>query len=99
MGASMLACCSIAATVAFMAASSFLAVAASSVPAVYVFGDSLADVGNNDYLVTVLKADFSHNGMDYPGGKATGRFSNGKNSADFIGAYQFHSTKLSTNFH
>uniref|UniRef100_A0ACD6ALH2 Uncharacterized protein n=1 Tax=Avena sativa TaxID=4498 RepID=A0ACD6ALH2_AVESA len=78
MGANIIvASCSLVAIVAFMAASSpCLAVAASAVPAVYVFGDSLADVGNNDYLVTVLKADFSHNGMDYPGGKATGRFSN-----------------------
>ncbi|KAF7075518.1 hypothetical protein CFC21_080291 [Triticum aestivum] len=63
----------------------FMAVAtAATVPAVYVFGDSLADVGNNNHLLTVLKADFSHNGMDYPGGVATGRFSNGKNSADFL---------------
>ncbi|KAJ0983048.1 hypothetical protein J5N97_011303 [Dioscorea zingiberensis] len=51
----------------------------------YVFGDSLADVGNNDYLdFTLIKADFPHNGMDYPGHMATGRFSNGKNAADFI---------------
>lgn len=58
----------------------------AAVPAIYMFGDSLADVGNNDYLkLTVLKADFPHNGVDYPGGKATGRFSNGKNSADFLG--------------
>ncbi|XP_051230646.1 GDSL esterase/lipase At5g55050-like [Lolium perenne] len=86
MGVSIVASCSLAALMAFMAASLFLSTVtvAASVPAVYVFGDSLADVGNNDYLVTVLKADFSHNGMDYPGGKATGRFSNGKNSADFI---------------
>jgi hypothetical protein len=54
--------------VAFMAAS-VLAAAAATVPAMYVFGDSLADVGNNNYLVTLLKADFSHNGMDYPGGQ------------------------------
>lgn len=60
------------------------AAASASVPALYVFGDSLADVGNNNHLLTLLKADFSHNGMDYPGGKATGRFSNGKNSADFL---------------
>ena len=60
----------------------------AAVPAVYVFGDSLADVGNNDYLkLSVLKADFPHNGVDYRGGKATGRFSNGKNSADFLGMY------------
>ncbi|XP_008804293.1 GDSL esterase/lipase At5g55050-like [Phoenix dactylifera] len=54
------------------------------VPAMYVFGDSLADVGNNNHLETLLKANFPHNGIDYPGRKATGRFSNGKNSADFL---------------
>ncbi|KAL2496320.1 GDSL esterase/lipase [Forsythia ovata] len=51
----------------------------------YVFGDSLVDVGNNHYLaLSRLRADFPHNGVDYPGRKATGRFSNGKNSADFL---------------
>lgn len=60
------------------------AAAASPVPAIYVLGDSLADVGNNNHLVTLLKADFPHNGIDYPGQKATGRFSNGKNSVDFL---------------
>uniref|UniRef100_A0ACD5YAZ7 Uncharacterized protein n=1 Tax=Avena sativa TaxID=4498 RepID=A0ACD5YAZ7_AVESA len=84
MGANRVAACSVAAIVAFMATVVAVPVAASSVPAVYVFGDSLADVGNNNHLLTLLKADFSHNGMDYPGGKATGRFSNGKNSADFL---------------
>ncbi|KAJ8497568.1 hypothetical protein OPV22_008120 [Ensete ventricosum] len=57
----------------------------AAVSAVYVFGDSLADVGNNDHLgLSLLKADFPHNGVDFPGHKATGRFSNGKNSADFL---------------
>ncbi|KAM0917006.1 hypothetical protein ACQ4PT_009834 [Festuca glaucescens] len=73
-------------------AASFLAtvaMVAASVPAVYVFGDSLADVRNNNHLLTLLKADFPHNGMDYPGGKATGRFSNGKNSADFLDIHIF----------
>jgi len=81
-------CSAMAVAVAFMAAAaSLLAVAAASpVPAIYVFGDSLADVGNNNHLVTLLKADFPHNGIDYPGKKATGRFSNGKNSVDFLGA-------------
>ncbi|KAL6599555.1 hypothetical protein ACP70R_045692 [Stipagrostis hirtigluma subsp. patula] len=63
---------------------SFMAASAGPVPAVYVFGDSLADVGNNNYLLTLLKADFPHNGIDYPGKKATGRFSNGKNFPDFL---------------
>lgn len=78
--------CSLAIVVAFLVASFFPA-SSASVPAVYVLGDSLADVGNNNYLVTLLKADFPHNGIDYPGGKATGRFSNGKNFPDFLGAY------------
>ncbi|KAJ1701288.1 hypothetical protein LUZ63_001067 [Rhynchospora breviuscula] len=55
------------------------------VPALYVFGDSLVDVGNNNHLeLSLLKADFPHNGIDYPGKKATGRFSNGFNFADFL---------------
>ncbi|KAI6687523.1 hypothetical protein NL676_024351 [Syzygium grande] len=55
------------------------------VPAVFVFGDSLVDVGNNNYLpVSLVKADFPHNGIDFPTKKPTGRFSNGKNSADFL---------------
>ncbi|CAI0379738.1 unnamed protein product [Linum tenue] len=56
------------------------------VPAVYVFGDSLVDVGNNNHLpVSLAKADFPHNGMDFPTNKPTGRFSNGKNAADWLG--------------
>lgn len=58
---------------------------AQTVPALYVFGDSLVDVGNNNYLpLSIVKADFPYNGIDYPGKKTTGRFSNGKNAADFI---------------
>ncbi|WOG99750.1 hypothetical protein DCAR_0519105 [Daucus carota subsp. sativus] len=55
------------------------------VTAMYVFGDSLVDVGNNNHLeLSLAKANFPHNGVDYPTGKATGRFCNGKNAADFI---------------
>jgi phospholipase/lecithinase/hemolysin len=51
----------------------------------YVFGDSIVDVGNNNHLtISLAKANFPHNGMDFPGGKATGRFCNGKNAADFL---------------
>ncbi|KAF3788360.1 GDSL esterase/lipase [Nymphaea thermarum] len=57
----------------------------TSVPALFIFGDSLVDVGNNNYLKLALdKANFPHNGIDYAGQKATGRFSNGMNSADFM---------------
>ncbi|KAG9439821.1 hypothetical protein H6P81_019986 [Aristolochia fimbriata] len=58
---------------------------AQKVPAIYVFGDSLIDVGNNNHLkLSTLKANYPHNGVDFPGKKATGRFSNGKNAADFL---------------
>ncbi|BFG29607.1 hypothetical protein CerSpe_158810 [Prunus speciosa] len=55
------------------------------VPVIYKFGDSLADVGNNNYLkISLAKANFPHNGVDFPNKKATGRFGNGKNAADFL---------------
>ncbi|EOY12306.1 hypothetical protein QUC31_001766 [Theobroma cacao] len=58
---------------------------AQMVPAVFVFGDSQVDVGNNNYLpVSVAKANFPHNGIDFPTKKPTGRFCNGKNAADLI---------------
>lgn len=59
---------------------------AQMVPAVFVLGDSLVDVGNNNHLpLSIAKADFPHNGVDFPTKKPTGRFSNGKNAADFLG--------------
>ncbi|KAB1215178.1 hypothetical protein CJ030_MR4G025854 [Morella rubra] len=55
------------------------------VPAMFVFGDSLVDVGNNNHLkLSLAKADFPHNGIDFPNKKPTGRFTNGKNAADFL---------------
>ncbi|PNX76837.1 GDSL esterase/lipase, partial [Trifolium pratense] len=58
---------------------------AQKVPAIYVFGDSLVDVGNNNYLNdTLLKAMFPYYGIDFPTKKPAGRFSNGKNAADLI---------------
>ncbi|XP_039119127.1 GDSL esterase/lipase At4g16230-like [Dioscorea cayenensis subsp. rotundata] len=69
----------------------FLAPAFSSgqtepkVPALYVFGDSTADVGNNNYLPgNNAKANFPHNGIDFPFSRPTGRFSNGYNGIDFL---------------
>jgi hypothetical protein len=60
------------------------------VPAVFVLGDSTLDVGNNNHLLgkDVPRADKPFYGVDFPGGpNPTGRFSNGYNIADFIGAY------------
>ncbi|KAF2546638.1 hypothetical protein F2Q70_00024033 [Brassica cretica] len=52
--------------------------------AFYVFGDSLVDNGNNDYLVTTARADNYPYGIDYPTRRPTGRFSNGLNIPDII---------------
>jgi len=52
--------------------------------AFFVFGDSLVDSGNNNYLATTARADSPPYGIDYPTGKATGRFSNGLNIPDLI---------------
>uniref|UniRef100_A0A0D9ZPL2 GDSL esterase/lipase n=1 Tax=Oryza glumipatula TaxID=40148 RepID=A0A0D9ZPL2_9ORYZ len=53
----------------------------------FIFGDSLVDVGNNDYLVTLSKANAPPYGVDFAfsGGKPTGRFTNGRTIADVIG--------------
>ncbi|KAL4645525.1 hypothetical protein ACB092_02G240600 [Castanea dentata] len=55
-----------------------------TVPAVIIFGDSIVDTGNNNYIETLVKCDFPPYGRDFIGGKPTGRFSNGKVSADFL---------------
>uniref|UniRef100_A0ACD5W1T1 Uncharacterized protein n=1 Tax=Avena sativa TaxID=4498 RepID=A0ACD5W1T1_AVESA len=52
--------------------------------AFFVFGDSLVDNGNNNYLMTTARADSPPYGIDYPTHRATGRFSNGHNIPDII---------------
>lgn len=52
--------------------------------AFFVFGDSLVDNGNNDYLLTTARADNYPYGVDYPTHRPTGRFSNGLNIPDVI---------------
>lgn len=52
--------------------------------AFFVFGDSLVDNGNNNYLLTTARADSPPYGIDYPTRRPTGRFSNGLNIPDFI---------------
>lgn len=56
------------------------------VPALYVFGDSLFDSGNNNLLPTLAKANFLPYGVNFGRGP-TGRFTNGRTVADFIGIY------------
>ncbi|CAK7341243.1 unnamed protein product [Dovyalis caffra] len=52
--------------------------------AFFVFGDSLVDSGNNNYLATTARADSPPYGIDYPTHRPTGRFSNGLNIPDLI---------------
>jgi hypothetical protein len=52
--------------------------------AFFVFGDSLVDNGNNNFLATTARADSPPYGIDYPTHRATGRFSNGLNIPDLI---------------
>lgn len=52
--------------------------------AFFIFGDSLVDSGNNNYLITEARADTFPYGIDYPNHRATGRFSNGLNIPDLI---------------
>uniref|UniRef100_A0A0D9XHQ9 SGNH hydrolase-type esterase domain-containing protein n=1 Tax=Leersia perrieri TaxID=77586 RepID=A0A0D9XHQ9_9ORYZ len=58
--------------------------AAAKVPAVFAFGDSVVDTGNNNYIRTIVRSNFPPYGRDFPGHKATGRFSDGKISVDFL---------------
>ncbi|TVU32532.1 hypothetical protein EJB05_24263, partial [Eragrostis curvula] len=53
----------------------------SKPPAIFVFGDGLLDVGNNNYL--------QPSEVGEPHKSMTGRFSNGYNMGDLIGTYGF----------
>ncbi|KAM0071519.1 putative triacylglycerol lipase [Helianthus debilis subsp. tardiflorus] len=53
------------------------------VPCYFIFGDSLADNGNNNRIATMARADYLPYGIDFPRG-STGRFSNGKTVVDVI---------------
>ncbi|KAK8964556.1 GDSL esterase/lipase [Platanthera guangdongensis] len=53
-------------------------------PAVFLFGDSIVDAGNNNDLETIFKCDFPPYGKDFWNNIPTGRFSNGKVPGDFI---------------
>lgn len=57
----------------------------SSFNATFIFGDSLVDAGNNNYIVTLAKANYIPNGIDF--GMPTGRFTNNRTCADIIGKF------------
>ncbi|KAK6115169.1 hypothetical protein DH2020_007438 [Rehmannia glutinosa] len=55
-----------------------------TVPAVFAFGDSIVDHGNNNLIKTLISCNFPPYGKDFQGGKPTGRFSNGMTPLDLI---------------
>jgi hypothetical protein len=61
------------------------------VPAIITFGDSAVDVGNNDYLPTLFKANYPPYGRDFVNKQPTGRFCNGKLATDFTGKLAYMS--------
>ncbi len=68
---------------------------AQLVPAIFSFGDSLADPGNNNYIPSLSKANFPHNGVDFPAGP-TGRFTNGRTTVDLLGKQKPELTSCSS---
>ncbi|ESW28179.1 hypothetical protein PHAVU_003G265500 [Phaseolus vulgaris] len=59
----------------------------ATVPAVIVFGDSIVDTGNNNYISTLVKCNFPPYGRDFAeGNHPSGRFSNGLVPSDIIAA-------------
>ncbi|KAJ9170769.1 hypothetical protein P3X46_018849 [Hevea brasiliensis] len=59
----------------------------SKLGASFIFGDSLVDAGNNNYLPTLSRANIPPNGIDFKasGGNPTGRYTNGRTIGDIIG--------------
>lgn len=73
----------LAAALIFASATTSLVSAAPVVT--YVFGDSLTEVGNNNYLqYSLARSDYPWYGIDFSGGQATGRFTNGRTIGDII---------------
>ncbi|PIM99109.1 Triacylglycerol lipase [Handroanthus impetiginosus] len=53
----------------------------------FIFGDSLVDAGNNNYLPTLSRANIAPNGIDFKasGWTPTGRYTNGRTIGDIVG--------------
>jgi hypothetical protein len=75
---------------AYMVSIAGLAVAAR--PVTYIFGDSMAEVGNNNFFPqTLAKANYPWYGVDYYTKQPTGRFTNGRTIGDVMCKFQMES--------
>ncbi|RID67357.1 hypothetical protein BRARA_D02441 [Brassica rapa] len=54
------------------------------ITALYAFGDSTVDSGNNNYIPTLFQSNHPPYGRSFPAKLSTGRFSDGKLATDFI---------------
>ena len=68
----------------FLKSSYQMVEAENGVSAIFVFGDSLVDVGNNNFLHSAARANYYPYGVDFTDGP-TGRFSNGRTVIDMFG--------------
>lgn len=76
---------SILAIITLISSTEIAAAASPQVTAMFAFGDSLTDPGNNNYLNSFAKANYVPYGVDFDGGLPSGRFCNGKTFVDYLG--------------
>ncbi|TYH04130.1 hypothetical protein ES288_A09G274600v1 [Gossypium darwinii] len=78
----------------------FNSMSAEKIPTIFIFGDSIVDVGNNNYINTLAKAMFP-NGIDFCKNCLSGRFTNGRTVIDILeqrlGAKDFRPPYLAPN--
>ncbi|OWM67488.1 hypothetical protein CDL15_Pgr028351 [Punica granatum] len=56
----------------------------TNIKGMFVFGSSVVDNGNNNFLQTLSRANYLPYGLDFPVAPASGRFTNGKNIIDLL---------------
>lgn len=78
------------ALLAWLVALACTVVAGASTPPMFIFGDSLVDAGNNNYIVSLSKANYPPNGIDFTGHQPTGRYTNGRTIVDILGDPRLH---------
>lgn len=57
----------------------------AAAPAMFIFGDSLVDNGNNNFIPSIARANYFPYGIDL--GAPTGRFCNGLTVVDLVGKF------------
>ena len=86
--------------VVVMLACSFIAVSVSvsGSSCIFIFGDSLVDTGNNNYITMLARADIWYNGIDFANGFPTGKFCNGRTALDYLCMHHLFHLQVSSFF-